>query len=142
MTEPSPSELLAGVAEALEATVLPDLERGPARNQVIAAIGIVRRCGGAIDHYGPYLYADCVDLIETLRRLGTVDSALLDESEQLVGNGYPKPSELATVHRRLSDALAEQLLRAQQAESDQLAALRQLLERMTEREQGVGLSPW
>ena len=80
MTEPSPAELLAGVAEALEKTVLPDLERGPIRNQVMAAIGIVRRCGGAIDRYGPFLHADCADLIATLRQASGADPALVVDS--------------------------------------------------------------
>ena len=48
MLTPSPAELLEGVADALDRTVLGTMERGDARNQVQAAIGIVRRCAAAL----------------------------------------------------------------------------------------------
>ena len=154
MTEPSPAELLAGVAEALEKTVLPDLERGPIRNQVMAAIGIVRRCGGAIDRYGPFLHADCADLIATLRQASGADPALVVDStaqsfddvtgaaDGVLDAACPQPSALAKAHTDLSNQLAAMLLRAQQTSSGQMPVLRQLLERMTAREQELGLSPW
>ena len=69
MLTPSAAELLAGVADALAATVLPELPPGPARRQVQAAIGITRRVAGALPHLGPHLAGDVVDLAATLERL-------------------------------------------------------------------------
>ncbi|MGY9075470.1 MAG: hypothetical protein ACKVHU_21265 [Acidimicrobiales bacterium] len=155
MTEPSPAELLAGVAEALEQTVLPSLERGEARNQVMAAIGIVRRCGGALDGYGAMLHADCVDLLATLRQTRAAAPDLLAEdhagkdfddslraADDLLASAYPEASSLAKVHTELSNQLAVLLLAAQREGSAQIPKLRRLLERMVAREAEVGLSPW
>ena len=148
------------MAEALEQTVLPDLDRGPIRNQVIAAIGIVRRSGQSIDRYGPLLHADCADLVATLRQASGADPTLIDNStaqrfntaqrfDEVISAGdnvlraaYPRPSALAEVHGDLSEQLATMLLAAQQTGSDQMAALRELLERMRAREEALGLSPW
>ena len=153
MTEPTPAELLAGVADALEQSVLPELDRGAVRNQVMAAIGIVRRCGEATDRYGPFLYADCVDLIATLRQSSVDDPALSDiagqqladalaTGDRVLGEAYPLPSGLVEAHRALSEVLALLLLEAQRIDSDQLRVLRELLSRMAAREKEVGLSPW
>ncbi len=154
MTEPSPSELLAGVADALEQSVLPDLERGPSRNQILAAIGIVRRCSGAVDRYGPLLHEGCGDLLATLRRVVAADPTLVSDVErgglentwrradELLAVRYPNPSALADMQDELSERVAEVLLSAQGRESEQLPALRQLLERMATRETDLGLSPW
>ena len=76
MLRPSPSELLAGVADALESTVLDELERGVARNQVVAAIGIVRRCAAAVDRHGPLLHADVTDLAGSLAAVVDADPTL------------------------------------------------------------------
>lgn len=154
MSEPSPSELLAGVADALEQTVVPDLERGLSRNQIIAAVGIVRRCGDAVDRYGPLLHTGCVDLIATLRRVSSADPSLvagsvargLDDAlraaDVVLDAAYPRPSELARVHAELSEHLATIVVDAQRTASPELGALRQLLERLSDREAEIGLSPW
>ncbi len=154
MTEPSPDELLAGVAEALQETVLPDLERGFGRNQVMAAIGIVGRCSEAVDRYGPTLYAGCVDLIATLRETTAADPSLLSDharddladllrrSVDVLDSGYPPPSALAGLHSELTEHLAAILLAGQQGESGQMPALRELLRRISDREEQIGLSPW
>lgn len=154
MSEPSPSELLAGVADALEETVVPELQRGLTRNQILAAVGIVRRCSDAIDRYGPLLQAGCVDLIETLRSVSSADPNLvvasstqrLDDAlrvgDDLLNATYPRPSELAAIHAELSEHLAAIVVTAQRTDSSELASLRRLLERMSEREAELGLSPW
>ena len=154
MSEPSPSELLVGVADALEQTVLPDLPRGLTRNQIMAAVGIVRRCGDAVDRYGPLLHAGCVDLVTTLRRVSSTDPNLLAASDSqgfddallacdaLLEAACPAPSELAQVHAELSEQVAALVVCAQRTASPALGDLRQLLERMSEREAELGLSPW
>jgi hypothetical protein len=154
MTKPTPAELLAGVGDALEQNVLPDLDRGPARNQVMAAIGIVRRCSGAFDQYGPMLHADCLDISATLHQTSAADpslatgdpthdlEAVLAASDGVLSGRYPLVAELSTLQVELSEALAQVLLQAQRLSSDQLPVLRQLLSRMTERETQLGLSPW
>ena len=154
MNEPSPSELLAGVAEALEETVIPELPRGSGRNQILAAVGIVRRCGDAADNYGPLLHTGCHDLLITLRDVVASEASLVTEAgtqafeaalragDAVLGDSYPRPSALAEAHAELSEQLAVLVVAAQQSGSSQLIVLRQLLERMAEREAELGLSPW
>src|SRR3954452_10886996 len=80
MLRPSPSDLLAGVADALEQTVLGELDRGPARNQVIAAVGILRRCAIAVQRHGPLLHADCADLARSREEPAAADPRVVAEA--------------------------------------------------------------
>jgi len=154
---PSPSELLSGVADALEQTVLGELERGVARNQVMAAVGIVRRCAAAVWEYGPVLHADCVDVSSSLREIVESDGGALVavpgvreryervqvEAERVLGSGYPSVvalGELALELREVVALVAAEVERRGQVDAG--AAVRALLVRMLEREEGVGLSPW
>ena len=154
MSEPSPAELLVGVADALEETVLPEIPRGHSRNQIMAAVGIVRRCGDAVDRHGPLLHAGCVDLLATLRRVSSADPDVvatsgaeafddaLSAADAVLDAIYPRPSELAPIHAELSEQTAALVVVAQRTNSPALAALRELLERISEREAELGLSPW
>lgn len=152
MLKPSPAELLAGVAQALDETVLAAMERGPARNQVQAAIGIVRRCSGAIDTYGPVLHTECTDLAESLRSIAAADPGVLadrsefdlavDAADSMLAGSYPSVSELTETALSLRLELAKLATQAERHQSGQLPAIRELFDRMLEREQSLGLSPW
>lgn len=152
MLRPSPSELLAGVADALDQTVLPALDRGPARNQVQAAIGIVRRCAAAMDTLGPVLHAECTDLVSTLQHLASADAGLLpdhasfelaaDRAAAVLASTYPSLGELTEAVALLQEQAAAMAVAAEQQASPQLPEIRRLLQRMLEREQALRLSPW
>lgn len=152
MMKPSPNELLIGVADALDETVLPTMDRGVPRNQVQAAIGIVRRCAQAIDSQGPVLHADCHDLQSTLNELATsepnliIDRATFDqamaEATTTLALTYPPVSALAETDLALRKQLAQIAVRAEQSASNAMPTIRALFDRMLEREQQLGLSPW
>jgi len=150
--KPSPAELLAGVAEALDETVLATMARGPARNQVQAAIGIVRRCADAVDNYGPVLHAECTDLAASLRSIATADpdgiadrpafDLATDSADLVLASSYPSVPELIETAVSLRHQLADLAVLAERRGSDQLPAIRELLDRMLKREHELGLSPW
>lgn len=156
MMKPSPAELLQGVADALADTVLPTLERGPARNQVQAAVGIVHRCASAVDRYGPILHADCRDTLATIRSVVVADPSLapserasgeafeaaLHEAESVLGLVYPSVSELQEAALALHEQLALIVVAAEQQRSSELPTIRDLFDRVLAREQELGLSPW
>lgn len=151
MLTPSPAELLAGVADGLQATVLPELGAGPARRQVQAAIGIVRRLATALSELGPVLAADAADVADTLGRMGHP----VPESGADAGDGaVASLDDLLALDRRLHEVLAEVAAtvgagggppgKAAKGEADgeAEAELRALLGRMLDREARLGLSPW
>lgn len=70
MLNPGPADLLAGVAEALKTTVLPELADGPARDQMTAAIAIIAKAARALPGFPTYLHEDIADLATTLPQLG------------------------------------------------------------------------
>jgi hypothetical protein len=67
--EPGPDALLAGVADSLEQTVLPDLTSGPLRRQVREAIRVVRRVALVLDGIAPALREDVADMEATLQAI-------------------------------------------------------------------------
>jgi hypothetical protein len=154
MLRPSPSELVAGVADALEQTVLAELDRGPARNQVIAAVGILRRCATAVARHGPLLHADCVDLARSLEEAAAADPRVVAEAERegltstladaqrVLGAAYPSVPELVDLDLRLRSGAAAMAAEADRVGSPQLDALRALFARMVDRDGELGLSPW
>ncbi len=155
MIKPTPADLLQGVADALAETVLPTMDRGPARNQVQAAVGIVGRCASALDRYGPVLYADGCDLMATLGSVAAADPGVvlearaghdlesaLTRASTVLDGPYPPISELLEIGLELRAHLASIAVQAQQQQSGQLPTLRALFDRMIEREQDLGLSPW
>jgi len=152
MLKPSPAELLEGVADALAETVLGELDRGEARNQVQAAIGIVRRCSAALALHGPILYADCGDISSSLRAMVEADPSLvvdkvafdaaLESADRVLNDRYPSVVELTDLDLDLRDVLASASRHAEAIRSAQLGPLRELLERMLKRETDLGLSPW
>ena len=152
MLSPSPGRLLSGVADALDETVLPTMDRGVARNQVQAAIGIVRRCAAAVETFGPILHAECMDLAQSLRSISVADAALvadraaldaaLDAADGVLAESYPSVPTLVETVLSLHAVVAEMAVVAERQESTKRPAIRALLERMVERQRTVGLSPW
>jgi hypothetical protein len=157
MLRPSPADLLTGVADALEQTVLGELDRGFARNQVMAAIGIVRRCAVAVDRLGPVLHDDCVDLVGSLRRaLAAADleavppaervafEATLAAAERVLAATYPPVADLIEQDLALRDVAARLAgeVEGQGHGRGPVESLRELFARMVDREAQLGLSPW
>ena len=155
MLTPSPAELLAGVADALATTVLPELGPGPARRQVQAAIGITRRVARALPQLGPHLEADVGDVAATLERLAAsvprladrsdlVDLAAVARTQARADEPARSLLELAAVDRQLQEVLADVADEVARAggppEAD--AEVRALLVRLLARELELGLSPW
>ncbi len=152
MLSPSPSRLLAGVAHALDETVLPAMERGPARNQLLAAIGIVRRCAATVDAFGPTLHEECADLVMSLRSIveadarlvidrASVDAALVT-ADEVLAQPYPAVPDLVAAVLALHQAAADVAVAAERQRSTTRPAVRALLQRMTDRQDALGLSPW
>jgi len=132
---PSPVELLVGVADGLRAEVLDALEPGPAREQLQNAIAMLRRIARALPGLVPYLVADMTDVAATLEALGEPGPHLL-----------PDPSvapleELVTAASALRDRLAERI-DAGGLDPDQERLVRDALARLTGREAALRLSPW
>ena len=152
MLSPSPTRLLGGVADALDETVLQTLERGPARNQVQAAIGIVRRCAASFDGFGPLLHAECSDLATSLRSIAEADASVVSDraafddalaaADTVLAETYPPPSALIGPALSLHRVVADVAVTAERSGSTQRSAIRDLLQRMTDRQHELGLSPW
>jgi hypothetical protein len=66
LIHPTPSELLARIADALTETVLPELDAAEARIQLQVAVLILRRLAGPAGDVGPYLDADTRDVAATI----------------------------------------------------------------------------
>lgn len=146
MLTPGPAELLAGVADALATTVLPDLADGPARDQLHAAIAIIRKTARALPGFAMYLHEDIADLAESLAGLGA-PAELLATARALPPTS-PSLDELAAIDLALRTWLAG---RAAESAGDQTATpvsgdaqhtMVALLARLTEREAALRLSPW
>ncbi len=118
----------------------------------MAAIGIVRRCAAAVDTLGPIVHAECVDLVQSLRSISTADpdlvidrpaaEAALEEADAVLAESYPSVPALTEAALSLQAVLAGVAVAAEQQGSDQLPAIRGVLERMTDRQLNLGLSPW
>lgn len=155
MLNPSLDELLAGMADRLAATVLPELAPGPARDELLAAIALTRRVARAVPRLGSYLHADTADLAATLPRLwaalglaepveGPVADALA-LARSLLPEVPPTATDLAATDLALRGAAAELADRLAGADGPAAAAaeLRALLDRLAAREAGeLRLSPW
>ena len=142
MIYPTISELLSGVATSLDETVLPELSPGPARNQLVAAIALIRRSAAASDSIGAYLWEDNRDMAAVLSEVAPLVG--LDPPPTAVDAGYPTLDEL----RRRNLALQHQLvaihdtLREDSGSDRAQAALRALFERMLARESQINTSTW
>ena len=145
MIYPTINELLSGVATSLDETVLPELAPGAARNQLVAAIALIRRSAIASDSIGAYLWEDNRDMTAVLSEVAPLVG--LDPPPADAGGGadrYPSLDEL----RRRNLALQHQLvaihdtLREDSGSARAQAALRSLFERMLARESQINTSTW
>jgi hypothetical protein len=143
MIRPTIPELLDHVAMSLDRTVLPDLAPGPARNQLQAAIAVIRRAAIAGDAVGPYLWADNADIAATLGKLAPPLG--LPPPEAAPASTYPTITELRERNLSLQrdlEATQQRLRTAPQGQRECLTPiLRALIERMLQREAGLNVSP-
>jgi hypothetical protein len=142
MINPTISELLGGVAASLDETVLPELTPGFARNQLVAAIALVRRCAAVGDRVGPYLWDDNRDIASVLSEVAPLVG--LEPPSSVIEDAYPTLEEL----RQQNLALQQQLVAVHDALSDAPSdaparvTLRALFERMLARESHVNITTW
>ena len=142
MINPSISKLLSGVATSLDETVLPELAPGFARNQLVAAIALVRRAAAVDERIGSYLWEDNRDIAAVLTEVAPLVG--LDPPPTAGDEGYPTLDEL----RQQNLALQHQLVAVhdtlrEDAGSDRAqAALRALFARMLARESQINTSTW
>jgi hypothetical protein len=148
MLNPSLSELLRGVAEALEKDILGKLEAPADGAQLAAAIDILRRVATAIPQITPASLADSRDIAETLLQLSEGGSDLgvdRDTVQTIAGELEGRAADLSLdVLERRNDALRDMLARAAAAgaEAGDEAAhrlVRGVLRRMIARELALGL---
>jgi hypothetical protein len=138
-------DLLQGVADALSASVLPELSPGPARDQVQAAIGVIRRATRSLGGYRQFLHDDIGDLATTLAGLVTPAAAgtlgpLLARAAELPPS-VPSLADLVALDLALREAVAD-LAGSPGLTAAQEHAIVPLLTRMTDREAALRLSPW
>lgn len=142
MIHPTISQLLSGVAASLDETVLPEVEPGFARNQLVAAIAVLRRAAAVDERIGSYLWEDNRDIATVLSEVAPLVG--LDPPPAVDATGYPTLDEL----RRRNIALQHQLvsihdtLREDAGSARAQDALRALFERMLARESQINISTW
>lgn len=145
MLNPSVIDLLGGVADGLRAEVVDALEPGPARDQVTAAIAIVRRVARALPGLVPYLMTDIADLQATLAVLGAPSDSATSTRPDPATDGL---EVLIAFDLALRDRLAA-LVESDggvdggvDGDGSRRRVLLDALARMTERDAGLRLSPW
>ena len=142
MINPPIDKLLVGVASSLQETVLPDLPPGAARNQLVAAIALIRRAAAVGERIPHYLWDDNRDIASVLSEVAP--SLALDAPV------VPDMAEPASIDdlRQVNLDLQERLVAAhRRARADDTAevarsALRALFERMLAREAEINTSGW
>jgi hypothetical protein len=132
---PSVIDLLVGVADGLQAEVLDTIEAGPARDQVAAAVAIVRRVARALPGVTPYVLADLADVGAVLADLTGEPTAPLPDPATV---GLDELFALARDRRATLASLIDE--RGLDERSD--AVVRAALARLTERDASLRLSPW
>jgi hypothetical protein len=144
MIYPTINELLSGVATSLDETVLPELAPGAARNQLVAAIALIRRSAIAGDSIGAYLWEDNRDMTAVLSEVAPLVGLDPPPADTGGADRYPSLDEL----RRRNLALQHQVvaihdtLREDSGCARAQAALRALYERMLARESHINTSTW
>ena len=139
MLNPSVVDLLTGVSDTLAGDVLGELAPGPARDELRAAITMVRKVARALDQLMPYLLEDIADLAQTLERLGEHASA--DALALPPASTVPGLAELTALDLEMREALAAVAERTDSS-AEAEAILHAVLSRLTEREASLRLSPW
>lgn len=142
MLNPSVIDLLVGVADGLQAEVLDELPAGPARDQVQAAIAIVRRVARALPGLVPYLEADIADLRATLEELAAPDGGAPPDDGRTPREGRSASLDVLLAESRgLRERLADHIEGGELGAAAD-ATVRAALARLTERDRGLRLSPW
>lgn len=151
--KPTVPELLAGMADALEADVAGHVDDQFARNQVQAAIAMLRRLAPVVSKLTAYLLADSADLAMTLTTVApAVDDPVwgTDATAAVAALAAFDPAHdsldlLHDLHNRLL-GLIDQLVTARadgalsSGDGTVAQAVRALLERTVARERALGAS--
>lgn len=142
MINPTIDQLLEGVATSLHENVLPDLPAGGARNQLVAAIAVIRRAaavGALVPHS---LWEDNLDIASVLREIAPPLG--LDAPTTPTAAEPPSLDELRQVNLDLQQRLvaAHQRARVDAAADAPRAALRALYGRMLARDAQINTSSW
>jgi hypothetical protein len=142
MINPTISKLLSGVATSLDETVLPELEPGFARNQLVAAIALIRRAAMVDERIGSYLWEDNRDIAAVLAEVSPLVG--LDKPQIADQGDYPTLDELRQHNLALQHQLVaiHDTLREDAGSARAQAALRALFERMLARESQINTSSW
>lgn len=142
MINPTLHRLLDGVATSLHETVLPELPAGAARNQLVAAIAIIRRAAAVGDHVAAYLHADNRDIAAVLASVGP--SLRLPAPPTVSPDELPSLDELRATNLTLQQLLvdAQQHARNHPTAEHVRVALRDLYSRMLERESRLNTTSW
>jgi hypothetical protein len=159
MIHPTPSELLARIADALTDTVLPELDAsvpfrhgaGEARIQLQVAVLILRRLAGPAGDLGPYLDTDTRDVAATIDGwltripLPAVDGAAAQDlvGEVLASEPVPALAELIARYEAVQALLVDVQLAVRELPPEHPdrvaidAELRELLTRMVGRDSEI-----
>ena len=139
--KPTVPELLTGIADALAADVAPQLTDLAARNQVGAAVAMLRRLAALVPQLTPHLWADAADVASTLRAVAPADDDVRDAAAAFDALDPTRASldELQQVHQQLLDAL-DAVVAAPPRSPDAATTLAALLERSVVRERDLGAS--
>ncbi len=126
MLNPSPVELLGRVADVLVRDVAPVVPAGEAREQLDAAVALLRRIARCLPLLVPTVLADVAEL-----------TAVLGDEAGLPGDlppTLPSLDELIALDLRLRERLAERI--------DAGDTPIELVASLTERDASLRLSPW
>jgi hypothetical protein len=142
MINPTLDRLLDGVATSLHETVLPELPAGAARNQLVAAIALIRRAAAVGDHVAAYLHADNRDIATVLASVGP--SLGLPDPPAVEAGELPSVTESRATNLTLQQQLVDAQRRARTDPTAERAraALRDLYTRMLERESQINTTSW
>ncbi len=136
MNEPSNESLLAGIADSLEETVVPELARGSqARRQVQAAIAVLRRIAFALPRAAEATEVDNADIEFTLRQCaGLFDPHVGDALNNALDTLPPESDRRNAALQVLLAEMQEDLPAAADRRAELSARLRLLFVRQLQRE--------
>jgi len=136
MNQPSNEILLAGIADSLEETVVPDLPRGgQARRQVQAAIAVLRRLAFALPLSAETTDVDNADIEFTLRQCaGHFDRHVADALNNALDTLPPEPDGRNAALQAMLAEIQADLPAAPDRRLEITARLRLLFTRLLARE--------
>jgi hypothetical protein len=136
MNQPSNETLLAGIADALEDTVVPELARGgQARRQVQAAIAVLRRIAYALPLSAEAIDVDNADIEFTLRQCADqFDPNIAEALDNALDVLPPEPDRRNAALQTLLAEIQADLPDAEDRRLDIITRLRLLFVRLIARE--------